>query len=218
MAGRCIAGREVLDTGPGQWIRPVSARQTEEVSEYERQYQDGSDPRVLDIIDVPLIRPCPHTCQSENWLLDPDCYWIKVRQVGWVELQRYTEDPPTLWMNGRSTYNGVNDELLRADADALPDSLVLIHVPVLDLRVFAPRADFGNPKRRVQARFRHRDIQYAFWVTDPAIEREYKARDDGNYKLGESCLCISPGEPMRKSGGERCRYKLVAAVIRRQGV
>ena len=124
----------------------------------------------------------------------------------------------TLWMNGRSTRNGTNDELLRADADALPDSLVLIRVPGLDLRVFAPGADFGNPKRRVQARFRHRDIQYAFWVTDPVIEREYKARDDGSYTLGESCLCISLGESMQKSSGECCRYKLVAAVIQHVGV
>lgn len=219
MAGRCIAGREVFDAGPGRWIRPVSARQTEEVSEREREYQDGSDPRVLDIIDVPLVGPRPHTCQTENWLLDPDYCWAKVRQIGWAELRRYVEDPPTLWVNDRSTYNGVNDELLQADADALSDSLVLIRVPTLDLRVFAPRADFGDSKRRVQAHFRHRNIQYALWVTDPVIEREYKARSDGSYKLGECCMCISLGEPMRKQySGEWCRYKLVAAVIRRTGV
>ena len=74
LSGRCVAGREVLDAGPGSWIRPVSVRLSEEVSEDERQYQDGSDPRVLDIIDVPLIRHQPHACQTENWLLDPDYY------------------------------------------------------------------------------------------------------------------------------------------------
>ena len=94
MAGRCVAGREVLDTGPGQWIRPIGASQTEEVSEDERQYYDGSDPGVLDIIDVPLIRPHPHAGQMENWLLDPEYYWVKVRRMAWTELQRYVEDPP----------------------------------------------------------------------------------------------------------------------------
>lgn len=218
MSGRCVAGREVLDTAPGSWIRPVSARPTEEVSEDERQYQDGSDPRVLDIIDVPLIRHQPHACQTENWLLDHSYYWTKVRQVGWAELQLYVENPATLWTNTRSTYNGVNDEILQADADEFPNSLVLIRVPTLELVVLVPGAAFGNPKRRVLADFRYRGIRYALWVTDPVIERDYKARADGTYLIGECCLCVSLGEPLQKQNGESCRYKLVAAVIQREYV
>jgi hypothetical protein len=72
--GRCIAGRELLQGKPGQWVRPVSDREHEEVSEYERQYEDGSDPRVLDIIDVPLTRASGNRRQPENWLLDPSRY------------------------------------------------------------------------------------------------------------------------------------------------
>ena len=53
----------------------MSARDTEEVSEWERQYEDGSDPRVLDVIDVPVLNPQPRDYQQENWLLDPDSYW-----------------------------------------------------------------------------------------------------------------------------------------------
>lgn len=217
MSGRCVAGREVLDSGPGPWIRPVSARPTEEVSEDERQYQDGSDPRVLDVIDVPLIRHQPHACQTENWLLDSNYYWARVRQVGWNELQGYVQNPATLWTNGRSTYNGANDEILRADADLLPNSLLLTHIPALELKVLAPGAAFGNPKRRVMAEFKHRGVQYGLWVTDPVIERDYKAKNDGTYHLGESCLCVSLGEPMQKQNGDWCRYKLVAAVIQREG-
>jgi hypothetical protein len=215
-SGRCVAGREVLDAGPGSWIRPVSARPSEEVSEDERQYQDGSDPRMLDIIDVPLIRHQPHACQTENWLLDPDDYWTKVGQVGWAELQRYVENPATLWTNTRSTFNCANDEILQADADALPNSLVLIRASALELRVFAPGAAFGKPKRRVLATFQHRGVRYALWVTDPLIERDYAARPEGTYTLGECCLCVSLAEPMRKQNGEWCRYKLVAAVIQRE--
>lgn len=218
MSGRCVAGREVLDTGPGPWIRPVSARPTEEVSEDERQFQDGSDPRVLDIIDVALILHHPHACQTENWLLAPDYYWGKVEQVGWAELQRYVEDPVSLWKNGRRTYHGANDEILQADADVLPNSLFLIHVSSLQLRVFSPGANFGNPKRRVQADFRHRGVRYKLWVTDPVIERAYKALADGSYAIGECCLCVSLGEPMPKLSGESCRYKLVATIIQRAGM
>ena len=71
LAGRCIAGREWTATGAGRWIRPVSERLHQEVSEYERQYEDGSDPRALDIVDVPILEPIPQRFQSENWLLDP---------------------------------------------------------------------------------------------------------------------------------------------------
>lgn len=218
LSGRCVAGREVLSTGSSPWIRPVSARPTEEVSEDERQYKDGSDPRVLDIIDIVMIQHQPHACQTENWLLDPDYYWMRVRQVGWAELQRYVENPETLWTNSRSTYHGANDEIPQADADALPNSLVLIRVPSLELSVFAPGAAFGNPKRRVLADFQHRGFRYALWVTDPTIERDYKMQPDGTYMIGECCLCVSLGEPLQKQSGESYRYKLVAAVIEREGI
>ena len=73
--GRCIAGREfTLDNTPGAWIRPVSNRRHQEVSEYERQYSDGSDPQLLDIVDIPLLQHCPEEYQRENWLLDPKYY------------------------------------------------------------------------------------------------------------------------------------------------
>lgn len=218
LSGRCVAGREVLDDGPGSWVRPVSDREHEEVSEDERQYRDGSDPRVLEVIDVPLVRHHPHACQSENWLLDADQYWSRVGLVGWAELQHYVENPATLWINGRDTYSGVNDEILAVEADELPNSLVLIRVPCLELKVFAPGADFGDPKRRVQADFRHRGVRHAVWVTDPLIERQYKAREDGTYQIGECCLCISLSEPVQKRNGDRCRFKLVAAVIQRAEV
>jgi len=214
MSGRCVAGREVLSSGPGSWIRPVSDRPTEEVSENERQYEDGSDPRVLDIISIPLIRHHPHACQVENWVLDPHWYWERVRQVGWSELQTYVENPFTLWTNNRSTTNGENDEILRAEADQLPCSLYLIHVMELELRVYAPGAVYGNAKRRVQARFQYGGARYWLWVTDPVIEREFLALSNGSYTLGESCVCVSLGEPFKKND-EEFRYKLVAAIIRR---
>ena len=216
MSGRCVAGREVTAAGAGQWIRPVSERPSEEVSENERQYEDGSDPQLLDVIDVPLIRHVPHACQTENWLLDPALYWRRVRRADWNDLQDYVENPSGLWINGHSTYHGEHDEIPLDEADKLSCSLFLIRVSSVDLCVFAPSEAFGNPKRRVQARFQHHGVRYSLWVTDPHIEREFLARKDGNYSLGECCLTISLGEPYRTKGAEY-RYKLVAAIIQRRG-
>ena len=84
--GRCVAGKEILEDGNiGRWVRPVSARKSEEVSEYERQYEDGGEPRVLDVIDVPLLSARPKNYQQENWLLDPDRYWERVCHVSWTD-------------------------------------------------------------------------------------------------------------------------------------
>ena len=81
-SGRCIAGKEIQEDGRvGDWIRPVSDRDSQEVSEEERQYEDGSDPRVLDVIDVPILNAQPKDYQQENWLLDPEYYWNKIRRV-----------------------------------------------------------------------------------------------------------------------------------------
>lgn len=184
--GRCIAGRELEDGEPGEWIRPVSNRQHEEVSEHERQYEDGSDPRVLDVVDVPLLHSAGHTYQRENWLLDPDCYWTNTGQISWTELGPLVSPPGQLWINGHSTYHGSNDKIPLQLAEALTSSLAFIHVDELALDVFAPGEDFGKPKRRVQASFRHQGVDYAFWVTDPTYEKHFLAQPNGAYRLGSA--------------------------------
>jgi len=213
LSGRCIAGREWIEGGPGGWIRPVSSRHYQEVSEDERQYKDGSDPKLLDVIDVPLIQYHPDACQSENWLLDEGLYWQRIQHIGWNELQGFVQQPGILWINGQQTYRGLNDRIAESAADTLPDSLCLIHVSALKFRIHAPSEAFGNPKRKVQARFQYREINYALQVTDPVVERTFLAEEDGIYTSGESCLTISLSEPFNGF-----RYKLVAAVILRSEV
>lgn len=82
--GRCVVGKEVLEDGYGEWIRPVSARSSEEISLIEMRFKDGQCPQVLDIISVPMAKPKPHMHQSENHLIDNGCHWVKVGAVGWA--------------------------------------------------------------------------------------------------------------------------------------
>ena len=55
LSGRCIAGKELVNSGYGSWIRPVSHRPTEEISEEERRFENGDDPQILDRISIQLI-------------------------------------------------------------------------------------------------------------------------------------------------------------------
>ena len=206
--GRCVAGQELVGDTPVGWLRPVSNREHEEVSEYERQYEDGSDPRMLDVIDVPLLEAKPKEYQRENWLLDPDEYWRKVGT--WNDLSRLVDPVVPLWINGHSTYNGCNDKISLLLAQSLNSSLRFVRVDRLRLSVFKPGEAFGNPKRRVQARFHYGGDEYALWVTDPSYERAYLARPDDYYEIGENFLTISLGEAFND-----CCYKLVAAIIPR---
>ena len=57
--------------------------------------------------------------------------------------------------------------------------------PRIELAVFSPGEAFGNRKRRVQGRFSHAGVGYALWVTDPGYERQYLAKLNGSYDLGE---------------------------------
>jgi hypothetical protein len=212
LSGRCVAGKLLDGPTVGQWLRPVSARPSEEVSEYERQYVDGSDPKVLDIVDLPLLRHRPKPPQHENWLIEPDQYWVKAGQIAWDDLTKIVDGPGPLWLDGHSTKRGLNDEIPLADAQLAASSLQLIKVPKLTLWVALHGAGFENAKRRIQGRFRHAGTDYWLWVTDPVYEREYLAKPDGLYQLQESCLTISIGEPF----GQSC-YKLIAAIIERTG-
>ena len=206
--GRCVAGREWTDGRAGQWVRPVSDREHQDVSEYERQYEDGSDPRVLDIIDVPVLDPKPEIYQTENWLLDPEYYWEKVGRLSWFDLPVLADPVAPLWLDGHSTYHGLNDKIPLDVAGSIGDSLKLIHVDKLDLSVFKPGEAFGNTKRRVQGRFKYAGNRHYLWVTDPVYERQYLAKLDGDYQIGACFLTVSLGEPY----GGAC-YKLIASII-----
>ncbi len=209
LAGRCIAGREwTPGEGAGNWIRPVSVRSGQEVSEYERQYEDGKDPKVLDIINIPLIEPKPKGWQTENWLLDSEFYWRKEGDYSWFDLPALADPVEPLWIDGHSTYSGMNDKIPLAAAEVVSSSLRLLHLDRLELQVFAPGEAFGNSKRRVQGWFSHAGIHYALWVTDPVCERAYLEKLDGFYEIGECYLTISLGEEY-----EGFCYKLIAAVI-----
>ncbi len=125
--GRCVAGKALRPDGSaGGWLRPISARDDEEVSPRERCYADGGEPQILDVIDVPLLSPRPKTYQRENWLLDPNRRWAKVGRATWNDLRAMTDRDEPLWINGHSARGGQNDRIPLAETAAIDNSLRLI--------------------------------------------------------------------------------------------
>ena len=212
-SGRCLAGREIVGQQWGGWVRPISARPGAEVSEWERQYENGSDPKVLDIVDVPLLGAKPSDCHTENWLVQPDHYWIKAGEMSWDQAHGLSENPAKLWNSGDSTYNGNNDQIEKSAGAGLTTSIAMISVDKVEIQVLVPGAAFGNPKKRVQARFSYRGVNYWLWVTDP-IERQYLNSNISVHQLGPCLLTVSLAEPYEVKGAFYY-YKLVAAIIPR---
>ena len=98
--GRCIAGKELGPDGrPGGWIRPISAAPGGEVRERERQYEDGSEPEILDVIEIRFISAEPKEYQSENWLIDAEYRWVKVGRLNTDDLYLWLDRDEPLWSN-----------------------------------------------------------------------------------------------------------------------
>jgi hypothetical protein len=211
-SGRCIAGKEMLKTGYGSWIRPVSERPSAEVSEEERRYEDGRDPRVLDIIAVPMKGPAPSLHQAENHIIDANYYWTKIGKLPWTKLRHLLDDPGKLWPNSDSTYHGLNDRVKIEVAAKLKGSLLLIKPEDLNVRVQTEGAEFGNPRRRVRADFKYRGTKYILAVTDPVAERFFLAKGTGDYAVAETFLCVS----LAGAHTDGYCYKLVASIISKE--
>ena len=211
-SGRCIAGRVVTPSRYGEWIRPVSERPTREISEEDRRYSDGTDPMLLDIIAITMIRPAPEHHQQENHLIDPDYYWQRMGALSPSDVEAAVEDPGgPLWLNGHSSSNGLNDQVPAAEAHAFVRSLYLIRPEELTLVVASEGGDFAPPRRRVRAKFQLHGEAYCLVVTDPQLERSCLARSDGQKAIQNALICVSLAEVFHGFA-----YKLAASVIVRE--
>jgi hypothetical protein len=201
-SGRCIVGKEIVDRRIGQWIRPVSDRESREVSESERQYSNGTDPRLLDIIGIWFEQPIPICHQTENHIIDPECYWEKIGTFSW-------QDIPKL-LDHRLKANPITEDFMSIfdDEPTIKDSVYLIKVENVTILV-GPKAPEYSSKRNVRARFDYRGESYLIDVTDPYIERIYLAKSNGEYVLSSPYLCVSLGEIFT----DGFCYKFVAAIL-----
>lgn len=171
-------------------------------------FRNGLDPKLLDVVRIPMVRPCPHGCQVENHLIQEGCCWSLVRKGTGAEARASIDRVKgPLWTNASSGYYGHHDRVADAEAANLDSSLKLIEVEDLQIEVAIEGAAFDNAKRKVRGHFSLNGIHYKLSVTDPRVERQFLGGDNGLIRVGCAVLCISLGEPY-----EGYAYELIAAV------
>lgn len=207
-SGRCIAGKVTSDRNAGTWLRPIGTSASHEITERDREYDDGSTAQKLDVIDITFTGAPAQGFQRENHIINDNVYWEKVGQFTVNDLARLVDAPLSLWENGHSSYSGRNDRVPVEALTAPRQTLYLISPENVRFTVDAEGAAFGNPKRVVRAKFTYNQQAYALRVTDPEVEQHYKAQRDGEYPANVNYLTISLGEPY-----EGYAYKLIAAVF-----
>jgi len=206
MSGRCIAGKEWHDGQPGAWVRPVSASPYHEISQQERSFQDGSEPQLLDIVEVPCKnhQPLPH--QNENHLIAMGRFWSKQGTLAWADIARWCDSPDSLWGTGEQSHAGLNNRIVSGQENG--ESLVLVAVEQLRLLVGHRNPSKPDSKRGVLGEFGYRGVVYRLDITDPVIEQKYLNRPDGEYDIWNPVLCVSLSDPHWGYF-----YKLIAAVL-----
>ena len=179
---RCVAGLEVEGARLSNWVRPVSSLPMGELGLSKRKLADGSDPALLDILEVPLLEPRPLGCQIENHLIDHNANWAKVGQFPRHQLLRYCKSPNPLWINGYSSTRGLNDRIPEEQVETLPGSLVLVEPQQLRIEMRLEAA-----KLKVRAVFCLEGQKYKLGVTDPVVEKHCFTRPEGPSHLQEAC-------------------------------
>ena len=216
--GRCVALREWhgdQSDKAGNWIRPVSGREREAVTEDEMRYDDGSYPELLDIVRAPFVEHLPDENQTENWLIARKPEWETDDCVEWDDLKRLEDPVADLWVNGNCSKIGFNDWVSHAQAITLSDSLRFLNlskvlISVVNAPTYVDQNGEQRWKRQVRASFSFNNQEYGLKVTDPDFEEKYLKMDDGDYEIGECYVTISLAGPMK---GNRRHFKLVAAII-----
>jgi hypothetical protein len=207
--GTCVAGKEFVDGKIGEWVRPVNSQNENAISPADRRYENGDAADVLDVVSIPMIGPLPQGHQTENHQIDPKFYWVKRSRATWVDVVNATDKVQgPLWVNGDPSFHGLNDKVAEMLTNDITNSLLLIEPKNLAVIVGDESQFGGGVRRRVRASFELNGFHYNFVITDPFIEDEYLAGQNGKFPIGESRICVSLPEVLNGSA-----TKLVAAVF-----
>lgn len=224
--GRCIAGRRVEFIGEnkvklGDWVRPVANDGTGKgaLTSDMYTYENGIEAKVLDIVEVPIVRAFPLDGQPENYVVDATKKWKKIDCLADESIPRMTEGVSCIWNDTTTESNKVTAEY---DEQGLVSQSLCLIQPQNFIVTLSNEYDNhdGKYKRKIVASFDYLNVSYAnISVTCPAVRRiltnkypqqgkdpiSISLKKGDNYIL---CMSLSP-----RFGNEDIHYKLVATVF-----
>lgn len=210
--GRCVAGKLYAQGKFGAWLRPISIREGEELSEQERQISNGVEPALLDILEFTISKYKPSAHQPENFVINSQHKIKKVGLISAEELLKVVDKPTNLWIMGyQSKTFGKNDLVPPNRISEVSNSLYLINPDTFTIQVVK-----GSYKPQVRGRFSYLGAEYNLRITDPIIEERFKPKGIGEYNIDDVLLTISLAEkpfPVPSNPSSSGYYKLIAGVI-----
>lgn len=198
----CIAG---VDTQTGRWVRLVSQDKTIQcaVPLIDLTYEDGTQTKILDVVELTTLQAAPLYYQPENVQYDPDYYWTKIRESNLDEVCQILDQS-----NDHYIFHNGSRKLSRDFLEQNNDnySLKLIRVDEANLRAIQ-----WDPNERIKydLSFDYNGESYEYLkITDDNFTRQYP--HVGNYTLENIILVLSLADIYPN---DQCHHKLVATVL-----
>ncbi len=205
-SGCCVAGKELIENRIGKWVRPVSDRETGELTVKCTMVEGGRTPRPLDILEIPLKSPDPKDYQTENYSISDEA-WKRTGGFPMSGLERLIDGPEGLWIDGYHSWSGKNDRVpVDMAKEKIDGSLYLIRPENLTVVV----CEDARLLKKVRVEFSYKGETYCLYSTDPEMEGYFLEQPLGDYPAqnDDVYVTVSLGEPFHGY----C-YKLAAAVI-----
>lgn len=209
----CIAGLRTDGTG---WVRPIGTVPDGSLYTGEIILQDGTLPRVLDIVTVNCSKPQPRPHQPENCSIERTKWQLVARPAPSAIMSVFqagvAKGPELLGgLGDRVDYNSFSTQPAKS-------SLALVAPENLYWRIKINH----RGKRQTRACFDLNGAAYDLVVTDPEWENRLDALNEGSHLATAAGLTVmdipfftvSLGEPFdpENSGNPFC-FKLIAGVI-----
>ena len=224
--GRCIAGKLAVfgqnnTVQVGSWVRPVPNDGTGRGALTRQMYcyEDGSEVKVLDIVEVSKLCSIEVPGQPENFVVDESKSWKKIGSLRADTVPDIVDPIENIWLENDVSTNIVTSKF--DQHNGVSQSLCLIRPTSLLITLCREYSGYeARYKKKIYASFDYLGVRYEnFSVTCPSARRilsnQYPnegesaiimpLRKGDDYVL---CLSLSP-----RFGDLQYHYKLVATVF-----